>query len=323
MNEPLIALTGATGFIGQYLVRELPRLGFRVRVLLRKPTTLPIDCSNAVIGDLTRPINIAAALADVHAVVHSAALTPTMSGAPEQDFRLLNTQATAALAQAARRAGVRRFVFMSSLRAQTGPTSKDVLTEEMEPRPTDPYGRSKRAAEEELAKLDLDWVALRLALVCGTGVKGNMARLIELARSPYPLPFGALQARRSLLSLPNLAVAVRSVLNAPGRLNCPLIVADPAPVTVPEMIAAMRGGLGRRPGLVSVPPVVLETIFRLTGRSELYDRLAGPLVGDPARLIRLGWVPPVSSFDTLAAVARSGSRSPDEAQRNPGAALPP
>ena len=211
-----------------------------------------------MIGDLTRPINMAAALADVDAVVHSAALTPTMSGAPEEDFRLLNTQATAALAQAARRAGVRRFVFMSSLRAQTGPTNKEVLTEEMEPRPTDAYGRSKRAAEEELAKLDLDWVALRLALVCGKGVKGNMARLIELARSPYPLPFGALRARRSLLSLPNLAVAVQSVLNAPGRLDCPLIVADPTPVTLPEMITAMRAGLGRRPGLVSVSPALLE-----------------------------------------------------------------
>jgi len=305
MHEPLIALTGATGFIGQYLVRALPRLGYRVRVLLRKPATLPIDCANAVIGDLARPVNMAAALADADAVIHSAALTPTMSGAPEADFRLLNTQATAALAQAARRAGVRRFVFLSSLRAQTGPANSQVLTEEMEPHPTDAYGRSKLAAEEELAKLDLDWVALRLALVCGKGVKGNMARLIELARSRYPLPFGALGAKRSLLSLPNLAAGVQSVLNAPGRLGCPLIVADPVPFTVPEMITAMRAGLGRKPGLVPVSPVVLEKLFRLTGRAELYDRVAGPLVCDPARLARLGWVPPVSTFETLAAVARN------------------
>src|SRR5256885_8324766 len=105
MSEPLVALTGATGFIGQYLVRELPRLGFRVRVLLRKPAVLPAGCANAVIGDLARPINVAAALADVDVVIHSAALTPAMSGAPEADFRSLNTTATAALAQAARRAG--------------------------------------------------------------------------------------------------------------------------------------------------------------------------------------------------------------------------
>jgi nucleoside-diphosphate-sugar epimerase len=307
MNAPLIALTGATGFIGQYLVRELPRIGFRIRVLLRRPTVLPVDCANAVIGDLAQPINIAAALSDVDVVIHSAALTPTMSGAPEVDFRHLNTTATAALAQAARRAGVRRFVFMSSLRAQAGPTSDHVLTEDLEPRPTDAYGRSKRAAEEELAKLDLDWVALRLALVCGPGVKGNLARLIELARSPYPLPFGALRGRRSLLSLPNLATAIKSVLLAPATLRCPLIVADPTPLTVPEMITAMRVGLGRRPGLVSMPPMVLENMFRIGGHLELYHRLAGSLVGDPSRLQRLGWVPRASTIDTLATAARTGT----------------
>ena len=305
MNEPVIALTGATGFIGQYLVRELPRLGFRVRVLLRSPTVLPAGCANAVIGDLTRPINIAAALSDVTAVIHSASLTPVMSGAPEEDFRLLNTKATADLARAAQRAGVRRFVFMSSLRAQAGPTAEQALTEDMESTPTDAYGRSKHAAEEELAKLDLDWVALRLALVCGPGVKGNMARLIALARSPYPLPFGALRAKRSLLSLPNLAAAVQSVLVTPDVLRGPLIVADPAPLTVPEMIAAMRTGLGRKPLLFPISPVLLERLFRFAGRSELYQRLAGSLVGDPSRLIRLGWVPSVSTIDTLAAVARS------------------
>jgi UDP-glucose 4-epimerase len=136
-------------------------------------------------------------------------------------------------------------------------------------------------------------------------VKGNMARLIELARSPYPLPFGALRAKRSLLSLPNLAAAVQSVLNAPARLSCPLIVADPAPLSVPEMIAAMRAGLGRRPGLLPVPPAVLERMFGFAGRTELYERLAGPLVCDPSRLTRLGWSPPVSSLDTLAGVARN------------------
>ena len=92
--------------------------------------------------------------------------------------------------------------------------------------------------------------------------------LSSLLARPIRCHFGALRARRSLLSLPNLAVAVQSVLNAPGRLDCPLIVADPTPVTVPEMITAMRAGLGRRPGLVSVSPVLLEKIFRLTGRSD-------------------------------------------------------
>ena len=247
---------------------------------------------------------MAAALANVDAVIHSAAVTPTMSGVPEADFRLLNTSATAAIAEAARRAGVRRFIFMSSLRAQAGPTAEHVLTEEMEPKPTDAYGRSKLAAEEELAKLDVDWVALRLALVCGDGVKGNMAQLIRLARSPYPLPLGSLKGKRSLVSLPNLAAAVRTVVNASGPLRRPLIVADPVPLTVPQMIRAMRSGLGRKPLLVSVPPLLLEKLFRLAGSSESYERLAGQLIGDPSRLLGLGWAPSVSTTDTLAAVAR-------------------
>ena len=97
----------------------------------------------------------------------------------------------------------------------------------MEPQPTDAYGRSKLAAEQGLAATDLDWVALRLVLVYGPGVQGNMARLAELARSPYPLPLASLKAKRSLLALDNLVEAVAKVLDAPARCKRPFIVADP------------------------------------------------------------------------------------------------
>lgn len=307
MSERTIALTGATGFIGQHLLRELPRRGWRIRVLLRSPSALPMNCTSAVIGDLTRPTNMSAALSGIDAVIHSAALTAAMSGTPESDFRLLNTAATAALAEAARRAGVRRFVFLSSVRAMSGPTAAHVMTEDLEPQPTDAYGRSKLAAEEELGKLDLDWVALRLPLVHGPGVKGNMAKLVELARSPWPLPFAGLRGRRSLLSLDNLVAALDCVLAAPAPLRRPLLVADPEPLTLPEMIAALRAGLGRRPLLVPVPEAVLERAFRLAGRSELYRRLAAPLVADPSALLRLGWIPALSAADGLAALARSSA----------------
>ena len=99
-----------------------------------------------------------------------------------------------------------------------------------------------------MAGIDVDWVALRLVLTYGPGVKGNMAQLMRLARSPYPLPLGGLKARRSLLSLDNLVEAIDAVLAAQEPLRRPLIVADPEPVTVPEMVAAMRRGLGRSPG---------------------------------------------------------------------------
>src|SRR3954470_18714308 len=188
-NRPLIALTGATGFIGKFLLRELPKLGYRLRVLLRRPSALPMESASAVVGDLARPQNMAAALADVGAVIHSAGLAHAMSGLPEDDYRMLNTEATIRLARAAQRAGAKRFIFLSSIRAQCGPSAEHVLTEALTPQPTDAYGRSKLAAEQELAQLDLDWAALRLTLVYGPGMKGNMAELVRLARSPYPLPF--------------------------------------------------------------------------------------------------------------------------------------
>ncbi len=304
LTRPLVALTGATGFIGQYLLRELPKRGYRLRVLLRRPSSVPIETASAIIGDIARPQNMAAALADADAVIHSAGLAHAMSGLPEDDYRMLNTDATIGLARAAQRAGAKRFVFLSSIRAQSGPSAEHTLTEAQQPHPTDAYGRSKLAAEQALAELDLDWVALRLVLVYGPGVKGNMAELLRLARSPWPLPLGTLTARRSLLSLDNLVAAVDTVLAAPSPLRRPLIVADREPLTIPQMIAAMRSGLGRRSGLIPLPPRLLEAALRASGRMETYQRVTGSLVADPAALAQLGWTPPVSSADGLAALAR-------------------
>ena len=311
-SKPLVALTGATGFIGQWLLRELPRRGYRLRVLLRRPSVVPMECASAVVGDLARPQNMSAALADVDAVIHSAGLAHAMSGLPEDDYRLLNTEATIALARAAQRAGARRFVFLSSIRAQCGPTADRVLVEHLPPAPTDGYGRSKLAAEQGLAELDLDWVALRLVLVYGAGVKGNMALLLRLARSPYPLPLGALAGRRSLLALDNLAAAVDAVLAAPQPQRRPLIVADPTALTIPEMIGAIRRGLGRRPGLIRVPPGLLRAALRASGRAEVFQRLAGSLVADPSALMQLGWAPPVTTADALAAPGAAGRRRDGE-----------
>jgi nucleoside-diphosphate-sugar epimerase len=291
----LLALTGATGFIGQHMLRELPKRGYRIRVLLRRPASLPDGTASAVIGDLARPQNMSAALEGVDAVIHSAGLAHAMSGIPEDDYRVLNTEATIGLARAARRAGAKRFVFLSSIRAQCGPTAEMVLTEAVEPRPTDAYGMSKLSAERGLADLDLDWVALRAVLVYGRGVKGNMAQLMRLARSPIPLPVASLKARRSLLALENLSTAIEAVLAVPGPLQRVLIVADPQPLTVAEMIAAMRGGLGRRANVFPFAPRLLEILLRAAGQGEIYSRISGSLVADPSVLMGLGWAPPVTT----------------------------
>jgi nucleoside-diphosphate-sugar epimerase len=303
-QKPLVALTGATGFIGQYLLKELPKRGYRLRVLLRRPTMLPEGCASAVIGDLAKPYNMAEALAGVDAVIHSAGIASTMSGLPEDDYRVFNTEATIKFARAAERARVKRFVFLSSIRAQSGPTADGVLTEEREPRPTDAYGRSKLAAEQGLAETRLDWVALRLALVYGPGVEGNMARLIKLARSPYPLPIAGLKAEHSLLALDNLVEAVNKVLAVQQPLKRPLIVADPKPLTLGAIIAAMRQGLGRRAALFYVPKTLLKSALRAAGHADDYEPLFGSLVADPSALAKLNWVPPVETRAGLAALVR-------------------
>jgi UDP-glucose 4-epimerase len=308
----LLALTGATGFIGQYLLRELPKRGHRLRVLLRHPSAVPMQCASAVIGDLARPRNMSAALEGVDAVIHSAGFTHGMSGIPEDDYRLLNTEATIGLARAARRAGAKRFVFLSSIRAQSGPTAETVLTEADDPNPTDAYGRSKLAAERGLAELDLDWVSLRAALVYGPGVKGNIAQLMRLARLPLPLPLRSIGGRRSLLALENLSAAIEVVLTTPGPLRRPFIAADREVLTIDEMIAAMRDGLGRRPNVFAVSPALLRLLFRSIGHDNIYRPMSGSLVADPSALIGLGWAPPLNTADGLCRLMRAGKREPSQ-----------
>jgi UDP-glucose 4-epimerase len=305
----LLALTGATGFIGQYLLRELPKRGHRLRVLLRRPSAVPMQCASAVIGDLARPRNMSAALEGVDAVIHSAGFTHGMSGIPEDDYRLLNTEATIGLARAARRAGAKRFVFLSSIRAQSGPTAETVLTEADDPNPTDAYGRSKLAAERGLAELDLDWISLRAALVYGPGVKGNIAQLMRLARLPLPLPLRSIGGRRSLLALENLSAAIEVVLTTSGPLRRPFIAADREVLTIDEMIAAMRDGLGRRPNVFAVSPALLRLLFRSIGHDNIYRRMSGSLVADPSALIGLGWAPPLNTADGLCRLMRAGKQA--------------
>jgi UDP-glucose 4-epimerase len=179
-----------------------------------------------------------------------------------------------------------------------------ILTEADEPNPTDAYGRSKLAAERGLSELDLDWVSLRAALVYGPGVKGNIAQLMRLARSPLPLPLGGFGGRRSLLALENLSAAIETVLTAPGILRRPLITADAEALTVGEMIAAMRDGLGRWRQVFPMPPVLFDFVLRSIGQGENYRRLSRSLVADPSALIGLGWAPRLTTSDGLGRLMR-------------------
>ena len=222
-----------------------------------------------------------------------------MSGVPEDDYRVLNTEATISLARRTTRGRqALRLPLLDPRSVRTDGRHGPVRGGRT--RPTDAYGESKLAAERGLAELDLDWVSLRAVLVYGPGVKGNMAQLMRLARSPFPLPLGSLGARRSLLALENLLAAIEAVLAAPGTLRRAFIAADPQALTVAEMIAAMRHGLGRRPNVFPLPAAPLQLLLRAAGREEIYQRLSGSLVADPSALIRLGWEPPLATPAGLA-----------------------
>lgn len=291
MSSTLIALTGATGFIGRSLLSHLRASGYRVRVLFRRPVVDMPDADSAVIGDLVRPINLAKALEDVDVIVHSAGLTATMSGCPEDDYRAINVDATIALAAAAKRAGVRRFIFLSSVRAQTGPTAETVIDETCLPAPTDAYGRSKLAAEEGLSNIDLDWTALRSVLVYGPGVKGNMATLLRIARTRWPLMLPRPSARRSLLAVENLAEAVRVTIETGQPLRRPFLVADDGALDIAEIIEALRAGMGRRDWTLPVPSRLFQGALDALGYRDVAGRLTGDLIVDNSQLKALGWQP--------------------------------
>jgi UDP-glucose 4-epimerase len=309
-----ILLTGASGFLGRAIARDLAARGHDLRLALRRPD--PTSPGEQVrIGDLAGPVDWAPTLDGVETVIHAAAIAH-VDGVDPALHEAVNHAATTRLAKAAQVAAVRRFLFISSIRAQSGATATHVLTEDDAPAPTDPYGRAKLAAERDLAATSLDWVALRPVLIHGPGVKGNMAALMRLARLPVPLPLGGLTGRRSLVGIDSVCGAVAHLLSLPRLPDAPLIVADPDPLTVPQIVTALRAGLGRRPGLLPVPAAALGALARLAGRGDAFDRIAGDLVASPGRLQALGWQPASPGPEALAKLMQADSQRMDGAGKS-------
>ncbi|MGE0565666.1 MAG: NAD-dependent epimerase/dehydratase family protein [Pseudolabrys sp.] len=309
-----VLVTGASGFVGRPLVAALAARGDRVRALVRRDRHPGPGIEAVVVPDIAGEVDWPALLRGVDGVVHLAAIAHIGPGVPEAAYDRVNRGATAALAQAAKSAGVTRLVFMSSIRAQSGPSSDHVLTETDPPQPTDAYGRSKLAAEAAVRDCGGAFTILRPPLICGPGVKGNLGALLRLATLPIPLPLGALSGRRSLVAVENLIGAILHCLSEPQTTGETYIVANPDAVTVPQIVATLRQSMGRRAGLFPVPPGLLKTAFGLIGRRDLWDRLDGSLEVSAAKLAATGWQPVLTLNDSLAAMAQA------TAERNPGTA---
>jgi UDP-glucose 4-epimerase len=240
-------------------------------------------------------------------VVHLAAIAHVRRQLPDAVYDRVNHVATAELARAAAAARIRRFVFISSIGAQSGTTSDHPLSETDVPLPAKAYGRAKLAAEAAVRAAGVPYTILRPVLVYGPDPKANIARLKWLAGLPVPLPFGALRQRRSLLALDNLIGAIRFALEDPRAVNETFIVADAETVSVAEIIATLRAAAGRRAALIPVPPALLALAFSLIGQREKWEQLAGALIAEPNKLMAAGWQPAVDPRTALAAMIQAAS----------------
>jgi UDP-glucose 4-epimerase len=301
-----VLVTGASGFVGPPLVAALLRSGHAVRAAVRNPqrASLEVDSEVVPVSDFSQPVDWGALLAGVEAVVHLAGIAHLGLGVAADLYDQVNHRATADLSAACARTGVRRLVFLSSVRAQSGSTATHTLRETDVPQPTEPYGRSKLAGEAAVRASGVPWTILRPVMIYGAGAKGNLAQLRRLADTPLPLPFASFANKRSLVGLDNLIAAVLHALAEPRCTRQTYLVADPEPVTLAQIVAALREGMGRPRRLFAVAPALFAGALKILGRADTWERLGGSLVVDPSELIATGWHPDVDTRSGLARFAQ-------------------
>jgi nucleoside-diphosphate-sugar epimerase len=311
-----VLVTGASGFIGRALVTALQAAGFEVTVALRRPADSPQDTAavrTIIVGEIDASTDWRAALEGVTHVVHLAGIAhqPIAEDvATVVRYYAVNVNATAGLARAAAAAGVTRLVFLSSIKVNGEETGARPYTEADLPAPQDIYGRSKWQAEQTLADIarqtGLAVTVLRSPLVYGPGVGGNFASLLRLCDTSVPLPFGAIDNRRSLIARTNLVDAIIACLDHPAAAGETFLLRDGEDLSTAELVRRLRRALERPARLVPVPPKLLMDLARFVGRGKTARRLIGSLTVDDGKLrTMLDWQPPQTVEEALAETARA------------------
>ncbi|MDH5632977.1 MAG: SDR family oxidoreductase [Gammaproteobacteria bacterium] len=296
-----IAVTGANGFIGTALCCYLVSRGYRVIGLVRNPENLATRVAHEYrkVGDITPETQWLQHLGDVDAIVHLAARVHVMEKEDTGDtgvYYRLNTQATMALARSAVKAGVKRFVYLSSIKVNGEATGGKPFAAADIPDPKDDYGRSKAQAEQELMELasgsSIGVSVIRPPLVYGPGVKGNLERLCRILKKELPLPLGSTGNRRDMVSINNLNSLIESCLvneAAPGNV---FLVSDGCPVSTTRLVRTLASAMGVRARLFPVPRFLLMLAGTVSGRGEEVRRLTENLEVDISRTCEvLGWKP--------------------------------
>lgn len=311
-----ILVTGANGFVGAALCKLLARNGHRVRGVMRNPqsagATRAAGVETAAVGDIDAHTGWSEALSNVEVVVHLAARVHVMqerAGDPLAEFRRVNVAGTEHLARCAAALGVKRLVYVSSIKVNGEATEgAQKYAESDAPAPQDPYGVSKHEAEQALHRVaretGLEIVIVRPPLVYGPGVKGNFIQMLKVLGKGIPLPLASVDNRRSLVYLGNLVDALMACATHPAAAGQTYLVSDGEDVSTPDLLRLLAAGAGKPARLFPCPPWLLKTVARLAGKGPQADRLLGSLRVESGKIrAELNWTPPYSLRQGLQATA--------------------
>lgn len=311
MDTLKVLVTGATGFVGGALVRILAAdraYTGAVAAVRRKAESLPDGVRQVQVGDLLPATDWSLALQGVDAVLHCAARVHVMQDDatdPLQAYREVNVEGTLNLARQAAQAGVRRFVFVSSIKVNGEATRPGrPFSADDVPLPVDPYGVSKLEAEKGLrdieAETGMEVVVVRPPLVYGPGVKANFASMLRWVERGIPLPLGAIHNARSMVALDNLVDLLLTCVTHPSAAGQTFLVSDGEDVSTTELLCRTAQAMGKRVRLLPVPALVLKAGAGLLGKRDVAQRLCGSLQVDMAKTRHLlGWTPPLTLDEGL------------------------
>jgi len=307
-----VLVTGASGFVGRPLCKALSDRGHQVRAAMRTHGQLSAAGETVIVGAIDGETDWSAALNGVDAVIHLAARVHVMkdtAGDPLAEFLKVNLYGTSNLAQQAANAGVKRFVYVSSVKVNGEQTTVNrPFAESDEPDPQDPYGISKWRAEQDMQRIahetGLEVVIVRPPLVYGPDVKGNFIRLLAAIDRGIPLPLACANNARSLVYVGNLVDALIACATHPAAAGQTYLVSDGDDVSTAMLVDLIARSLGRNSRAFRFPPVLLRAVATLLGRAEQMDRLFGSLRVNDGKLRReLAWVAPFTLEQGLRATA--------------------
>jgi nucleoside-diphosphate-sugar epimerase len=301
-------VTGANGFVGRGVIAELSRRGWPVRAATRRvEADQTAGAEQVSSGDVDGLTDWSAALEGVDAIVHLAGRAHVMREAaadPISEFRRVNVDGTLNLARQAASAGVRRMIFISSIGVNGAETSDRHFSATDVPAPRSPYTVSKHEAEIGLRRLanetGLEVVIIRPPMVIGPGAPGRFSQLLRAVYLGIPLPLGAIDNRRSLVSLDNLADLIATCLEHPAAANETFLVSDGADLSTTDLVHRMGAAFGRSTHLIPVPARVLRLVANMVGKADVARQLCGSLQVDISKTRDLlGWAPRVRIDDAL------------------------